>query len=469
MLPYDYGILYDVNTQDPLNSNVYVSWLSSGTSVINKADRFSTLFRMPNNFYVEDNSDNQEVCYLSGTTSSGFLCVNRVTGTTAIYLADQIEATPAFSYDIIGTKKVNDTLYYIYGVDTDTLTTTDEIVIDFRRISALSGNASTDTSIASETITIETGALWTMTKTKIGRSMYISIIFNTELGLGREGRLYQINLDEESLSQIETLVLSGETNQIYGGVNGLQNYHGVLENQGNVKWWIDYFIQITDPDFPNPVRFINKVYYDGTTTEIFNVYPYSSGLISLPINRNALRYNYRDTKIVRSFTYDTTDYFLIIDSTTGVSIEISDANYPDIVPVKFVSKSVFPKIGLDSSLYYWLDDSGKILEEITLDGVLTIRGIYPTLDTVNGGMYVNARMTDATDKLVLVNSTTGDILAIYNLIDFPYTSTPTAVANNGNFFISKNLVFPFTTTITYILEVPPINLGNDVMMIVEMN
>lgn len=464
-MTFDYGTLYNINTSDPFNTDVYMSWLASGTMVINKTD---TPTPLPAFFYLEDNDTIQEATYISRSGGNDHLFVNLVSGTTAIYRSDLIDVEPCLSYTVIGIKKVTTTLYSVYCLDTSASTST-EIVLDFRKVIGTSGSASSDTSIQDIRITIESGAIWGSTQSIIGRSLYLSVFYQVDAGQGREFKLYRLDMDTENFSEIGSHSLPATTDVSYSSINGIVNFIGVLEDKGEVKWWIDYFKVITDPVFPNPQHFINYVYFDGAITNVFEVDPYSSSLHSNPLNRNLYKYNYQDTKIARSFTYDGTTYYLVIDSISGVSIQTSNTTFPDAVPVSFVSKAVFPKIGISGSTFYWLDSNGKIDTAITFTGVTSITDIFPTLDTVNGNFYMNAHMADGTDKIVAVDPTTRAITYIFDLPNFPYTTAPNALANHGKFFISNKITFSTRSVISYVVDMPDIPKANDVQSILEMN
>lgn len=467
MLPYDYGTLYSLNTSDPWNTDVYLSWLGSGTNAINRLATFPGTF-LPSNYFTTDTSLVQEVTYLQG----GYLWVNWVTGSTAVYLKDQIETTIDSRYTFIGTKKVSDTVYNTYCMATHTSTATD-IVYDFRRIVSTSGASSTDSSITDLHIAIESGAEYSQVFTRIGRKLYVSLIYNSDSDLslaGWECRLYSLDMETESIEEVSSLSLPPIPNGNYGGTNGVANFHGVLEQQGEIRWWIDYREDVVDIIFPFTSHVSYKIYYNGSTLNYLNLNPFDPGLITSPLNRNAYRYNYRDTTIIRSFTYDTTTYYITIDSVAGVNVATDDSTFPDSVPVKIISKSAYPKIGTVSSVYHWLDANGKSLGAITIPGVTSIHSIYPTLDTINGSLYMSARMDDGTDKLISVDSSTHGLLNVYDLPAFPFTNAPNSIANHGNFFIHTGGTFPsLRLYITYLVDVPPITNANDVMMIVEMN
>ena len=109
---YDYGTLYNINTSDPYNSLIFTSWLASGTNVINKSDDLSPI---PSIFYMEDNNEVQEASYLASSGGVRYLYVNHVSGTSSIYLYDQIEVDPSRNYPTtIGIKKASPTLSLLW-------------------------------------------------------------------------------------------------------------------------------------------------------------------------------------------------------------------------------------------------------------------------------------------------------------------------------------------------------------------
>lgn len=466
---YDYGTVYNINTSDPFNSHVYLSWLPTGTNAINLSPSFAG--SVPGRAYVEDDSNISEVSYLFGGISLGHLYVNKVsfgngTGTSSIYLADTIEATPAFSYTTIGTKKVNDSLYYIYAVDISSTAT--DIMIDFRRISAISGGSSVDVSIAEEHISIDSGDLFSSTTNVIGRKIYVSIVYDTPTFTNLEGVLLCLDAESETITTVSTLSLPAITNQTITAENGLINYHGVVEDRGVIKWWIDYRVIITDSVFPFDQRYIQRVYFNGNFTDVFDVYPVIVGQPTTTLSRRRYKYNYKDTKVVRTFLYDGTTYYVVIDSVDGVSVATTNSEFPDTPPLTVFSENVFPKIGFTAGVYYWLDTNGKSTGAITLDNVSLIRGVYPTLDSINGCVYMNVVLSGI-NKIVSVDTQTQLIVNTFDLPSFPFTDAMIALSNHGNFFISQKTSVPLRFVMTYITDMPPISGVGDCQMIVEKN
>ena len=304
---YDYGTLYNINTSDPYNSLIFTSWLASGTNVINKSDDLSPI---PSIFYMEDNNEVQEASYLASSGGVRYLYVNHVSGTSSIYLYDQIEVDPSKNYPtIIGIKKVSPTLYYVYGFSTLDSTST-EIVLDFRRTEGISGSSSDDSSIQSIHIPIGSGELWGTTRSIVGRSLYVSLFYNvTTSGFtGTEFRLYRADMDTETFEEIDSYSLPSEENVIYSSVNGIVNFMGVLEDRGEIKWWIDYSKTQSFPDFPFPPElFTMYVYFDGTVTSIFEAQPFSGVLPTYYILQG-----YQFLKIFNELTLSLLYTFIII-------------------------------------------------------------------------------------------------------------------------------------------------------------
>lgn len=472
-MAFNYGTIYNVNVSDPVHSDVYLSWLSSGTTAINITKSHSSGIQRPTVFFIQDDSTNNEATYLSNGIGTANLVVNHVylgngTGTSTILTTDTIEVNPMASYTPLGVKKVSSILYYGYGFTTSSSTSTD-LAIEINRVSGNSGGGSSSTTIASSHTTIEATAVWSTVVTNIGRCSYISVFYSINTGQGLEGALLCFNLDTESLTTIGSLTLDDSSVDNFYGSNGLVDFHGVAEHMGEAKWWVDYGERTTDTFAPFNARDKRKIYFDGNTTEIWNLYPYNAGLLSDTLNRDAYRYNWVNTKIVRSYSYNGVAYYIVIDSASGVSVANSNASYPDKTPLKITSKNLFPLIGYNGTNYFWLDTNGKSIATMSFTGVTTIRGLFPTLDSITGHIYANALMSDSTSKLIEIDTSSKTISAIYNLPSFPYTGTIVAYANHGNFFISKKETSTFQTAITYITDVPPLEDVGVAQMIVEMN
>ena len=458
---WDYGTIYNVVAGDPINSHAYMSWLGSGTTAIN----YGAFDGNPFHFFVQDNSNNQEASYLAQSLINGrhYLYVNVVSGTSAIYQKDQIDMHPVLSFQVVGIKRLSSTSYATYYLTTSN-STSDTITLEFRAIVGVSGSSNTDILVDSKDISIVDGSTWTSSFTRIGRSTYI-IIGSVPSTNTKTYTMYCGNMDFETLEEVTsksfTVSSSSTTHTFWGS--------GVIETLGTPKLWIGYWETIEYSSFPLLRSFSDKVYFDGGETEIFFVDPYDNSLYFNHAH-DTLKYNYQTTKVSRTFTYDSTDYYLVIDSVLGVSISTSTTHYPDnLLPISFVSPSVFPMIGKSGTHYYWLDADGKTISEIILGGVTSITTIFPTLDTVNGDFYASGHMVDGTDRLLSVNPSTQTITYIFSLPAFPFTATPVAYANHGNFFITRKNTVPLRTTISYIVDVPPILKSNDVQSILEMN
>lgn len=463
---YDNGTLYGINTTDPVNSHVYLSQMTTGTSSVNTSQNPIPYKDFNGNvaYYLEDDSTVVEFDYiLSGKLNIYNVNLGGGTGTTSMSLVKQLNvSTGTSTNNIFGIRKVNSDLYYVYYL----ITTTSSLnsVFDFRRCSAIP-TGTTDTSLSTVTITKNAIDSIGAGKTTIGRNGYCNFSHVyldgvTSLVNQVDFYFYVLNMEADTVTLMESLNLPF--------VDSLTTYSNVTSlpviTMGEVKWYISYLYRIKDSPGTD-VRHIKKIIWDGATTDAFNLYPAPSLIQLITLN---YRYNYRDTKVGEKYVYTGVTYYIVTDSVFGVSSLTNDSLYPDTTPVSFSSEAVFPKIGLSSSVYYWLDANGKATSTITLSGVTTLLDIYPTLDTINGDMYVTAVMNDASNKLLAVDSSLGTINTQYVVTSFPYPaliSTYTVNFNHGNFFISSG----GSTLKTIYLDAPYISGVGEVLMIIEQN
>ena len=491
-MSYDYGTVFGINGTDPTNSRVFLSWLPTGTACK------STVVDTPQRGFYENVNVGTPVFYLSDTYPerefasiySSQLYIYHVdlgngTGTASINLVNTFPVSPDIgnnpdsSYfelsNVYGIRKMTDGLYYIYftlrtGVSNDN----NDTIVDFKRCASSSGDY-TDTTLL--TVTINKAAtplvdFVTETSRVFGKRAYTSLTHSAMNGNGEAkqafSNLYCINMETDSVSLVDSFTLPNLTLPIYRESYAVLN-SVIYESMGTFHWIFHYEYQ-RQVVVSDPMRFDTHIVIDGENSNVLTDYSPRPSYTSNTYG--TYKYNHRDfiywEKLITA-TPGKSRYLTVTND--GVITIRNDATlFPDCPPVCFSHVSNFIKIGIIANAYYYLDSNGKSTSPITLSGVNFIYRIYPTLDTINGYMYVAARMTNGTDRLLSVNPITGAIFQQFDIGAFPYLPTAnTQCFNHGNYFINWYFSTWSATQVAYIVDVPPVPSSNEVEMIIEQN
>jgi len=412
--------------------------------------------------FIDDYGEREFAC-ASGST----LYVYNITtsGTPTITLQSSTSFSSAlsagFNFYWFGIKKESSSLYYIYYANSDDTQYGSGHYMKYGRIEVTPGGGSVNTVLHTYMLT-PSYHLWVSDVKVVGRKGYVGWIRGytvTNEGWHTDAYIFSLDMETDSCGGGLVHQSSGTiTADSSGPPYNLGAMLKMAEANGSMKWCLIYNWNYWIPTAYS----YRRIVLDGNTTDTAengNIYS----------TLQSFQYNSDDYLFVCRF-YNLVNHDVLVKIPNGVigSAYTYTLEYYGN-PLKFNSQSNFPRI-TNLSGFYWVNlSTGLPTTLVSISGVDTIYGIFPTLDSYNGNIYMWVSIGGA-QKIISTDSVGGIINNIYD-IAFPIASVPVGAFNHGNFFVIWNASDGTTDVVytTYVISLTTTTNTNVCRMIVEQN